>query len=95
MSVFYFDTSALVKRYVQEKGSQWVKEVLAFEKNNLIFLSDISIVEFAAALGKRERLGEITKLERKRGFKFFTQHCTSQYQFEPIHRNYSHCDKTG
>lgn len=90
MSIFYFDTSALVKRYIEEQGSEWVKEVFSSEDKHIILLSEITIIEFAAALGKRERLGEITKLERKRGLKFFSQHCASQYKFEPIHQGVIH-----
>jgi len=27
LNIYFFDTSALVKRYIEEKGSDWVKDV--------------------------------------------------------------------
>jgi predicted nucleic acid-binding protein len=29
MALFFFDSSALVRRYVQEQGSVWVREITA------------------------------------------------------------------
>jgi predicted nucleic acid-binding protein len=37
MSAYYFDTSALVKRYVAEIGSGWVRSVMARRAGNMIY----------------------------------------------------------
>jgi len=51
---FYFDTSALLKRYVAENGSEWITSLVK-DENNLIFTSAITTVEVAWALARRER----------------------------------------
>lgn len=50
MSYFFFDTSALVKRYMQEQGSAWVLDLTDPQKGNSIVLAEITIVEAAAAV---------------------------------------------
>lgn len=54
MTDFYFDTSALLKRYVAENGSEWITSLVK-DENNLIFTSAITTVEVAWALARRER----------------------------------------
>jgi predicted nucleic acid-binding protein len=63
MTNYYFDTSALVKLYITEPGSAWVNQIVYAKSNshllNLVFLSEIGIVETAAALARRQRMGQI------------------------------------
>ena len=58
MSLAYFDTSALVKNYVQEAGSARVRELVAAYE----FLSSaIAPIELLSAVQRRYRQGEISK----------------------------------
>lgn len=57
VSVFYLDTSALVKNYVAEKGSDWVKTLLVSERTPRIFTSHLTAVEASCALARRRREG--------------------------------------
>ena len=58
MSLAYFDTSALVKNYVQEAGSIRVRELLGRYE----FVSAaIAPIELYSAIRRRYRLGEVTK----------------------------------
>ena len=58
MSLAYFDTSALVKNYVQEAGSARVRELVAAYE----FLSSaIAPIELLSAVQRRYRQGEITR----------------------------------
>ncbi len=62
---YYFDSSALVKLYVPETGSQWVKQLVTErlplgELRHTILMSRIAIVETAAAIARRRRTGELT-----------------------------------
>ncbi|MBI1747641.1 MAG: type II toxin-antitoxin system VapC family toxin [Acidobacteria bacterium] len=59
MANFYFDTSALVKFYVQERGSLWVQSLVNPQSANLIFVSMIAEVEAAAAFSRKHRDGEL------------------------------------
>ena len=47
MSLFYLDASALVKRYMREPGSTWVR-TLVDDPANVILTSAISLVEVSA-----------------------------------------------
>jgi predicted nucleic acid-binding protein len=54
----YFDTSALVKRYVRERGSVQVVSLL---RRHDVLTSAITPVEVFSALGRRKRRGELSE----------------------------------
>jgi len=56
----FFDTSALVKRYHSEVGTDLVDAAFG-DKEAVRIISDISVVEFYSAFAKKVRTGEITK----------------------------------
>jgi predicted nucleic acid-binding protein len=53
----YFDTSALVKRYIQERGSEQVRALL---RRHDFLSSAITPVEIVSALCRRRREGDIS-----------------------------------
>jgi uncharacterized protein len=55
MSMLYFDSSALVKRYLTETGSGWVAALTDPASGNTIVLAVITQVEVAAAFAARQR----------------------------------------
>ena len=59
--MIYLDSSALVKRYVEEEGTNSVKSIL--EDNGLIATSKLTYPEILSALMRKVRAGEI---ERKK-----------------------------
>jgi len=54
----YFDTSALVKRYVRERGSAQVGSLL---RRHDLLSSAITPVEILSALGRRKRSGDLSE----------------------------------
>lgn len=52
MTIYFFDTSALLKRYVAEVGSDWVQRTLTEPENDPV-ISQITSVEVVAALTRR------------------------------------------
>ena len=58
MSLAYFDTSVLVKNYIQEAGSTRVRELLGTYE---FVSSAIAPVELRSAVRHRHRQGEMTK----------------------------------
>ena len=60
MSVYYFDSSALVKLYAREVGSTWVEAVADLSAGNQIYTANITEVEVASAISRRRREGQIT-----------------------------------
>jgi len=51
----FFDSSALVKRYVNEIGSAWVGKTVDSASGNKIFIAEITVVEIMAAIARRTR----------------------------------------
>jgi predicted nucleic acid-binding protein len=57
--VYYFDSSALVKRYAIEIGTDWIKALCA-EERNAQAIASIGLVEIVAALAGKQRGGFLT-----------------------------------
>ena len=58
MSLLYLDANALVKRYVHEPGSTWVRTLID-DPANVILISAISLVEVSAAIAICVRIGKL------------------------------------
>lgn len=59
MAAFVFDASGIVKRYVHETGSAWVRGLTDPSASNEIFLSRITRVEVIAAVTRRGKGGQL------------------------------------
>jgi predicted nucleic acid-binding protein len=57
MTTYYADSSALVKRYVNEAGSDWMRTTCDPESAHVIALAHIGLVKIAAALAVKYRQG--------------------------------------
>jgi len=57
--MIYFDSSAFVKRYVEEEGTNFVKSILG--GNGLITTSKLTYPEILSALMRKVRAGEIER----------------------------------
>ena len=55
MGVYFFDTSALVKRYAAEAGSTWVRQITDPKSGNRIYIAVITGVEVVSAIMKKVR----------------------------------------
>jgi uncharacterized protein len=60
MSHYFFDSSALVKRYVPEIGQAWVLSITLPATGNTIIVAQITRVEVASAVMRRSRDGTLT-----------------------------------
>lgn len=60
MAAQFCDSSALVKRYVQETGSAWFRRLVAPRPGNVSYVSHIAAAEVIAALARRARGGALT-----------------------------------
>jgi len=56
---FFFDSSALVKRFAQERGSAFVLSLLRPSAKNRLYAARITEVEVCAALARRQKGGTI------------------------------------
>jgi predicted nucleic acid-binding protein len=84
MTVYFLDTSALVKRYHWERGSEVIDALFA-EQNRRIIISDLSIIELGSALTKKIREGDITPEKYYRALGFFCQDIVNEtIAIEPL-----------
>jgi hypothetical protein len=83
VSVFFLDTSALVKRYVAEVGSRTVVELIAAPDANVL-IADIARAEFASALNRRVRDGTISPEQHRVLKSAFAFHLVDDYLVAPL-----------
>jgi len=87
MSHFYLDASAVVKRYSQENGSDWVKALTDPPAGHTIILGEITLAEVAAALAAKHRAPDgITQKERDDALALFLSHCDAEYELIALSR---------
>jgi predicted nucleic acid-binding protein len=60
MPFYYFDTSALVKRYSRERGTRTVNTLLA-KRGKVAIVGAVAITELYSALALKAREGELTR----------------------------------
>jgi uncharacterized protein len=61
--LYYFDSSALVKRYISEKGTAWVLGITDPGVGNIIFVARITAVEVVSAITRAAWAGSITSAD--------------------------------
>ncbi|HQU91604.1 MAG TPA: type II toxin-antitoxin system VapC family toxin [Pyrinomonadaceae bacterium] len=54
MRTVFLDTSALVKRYVDEVGSEWVSDLFQ-KREDSFYIAELTLVEFTSAVLRRIR----------------------------------------
>jgi len=59
---FYFDTSALVKLFYEEAGSNVIEEIV-LNNENLIYVSELVRLEFLSSIYRRYRQKDLTEAE--------------------------------
>ena len=60
MAIYFLDSSALVKRYINETGSAWVLGLFTPTLSNDFFVAAITGVEIVAAITRRASNGSVT-----------------------------------
>lgn len=61
MASYYFDTSALLKFYIQEEGSEVVAGLIQDTGSDRISILDITLLELRSAVRRRERQGDMSE----------------------------------
>jgi len=59
MAAYLFDASGIVKRYIHEPGTGWVRNLADPLASHEIFLARITMVEVTSAVTRRERGGTL------------------------------------
>lgn len=87
MSILFFDTSALAKRYVPEQGTRWVRTQTASSSGNDIVIAKVTPVEFYSAISRQYHDGviDLTRLQAFR--RLFLYHLQNQYLVMEVSTN--------
>ncbi len=80
MSEAYFiDSSGLVKRYVQEDGTVWVRRLTRRGAGRRIYLAGITAVEVTAAVARRRKGRTLTAAKASSILHRFRRHLAGRY----------------
>jgi uncharacterized protein len=79
VTAYFFDSSALVKRYVIETGTAWVRGITRHNPSTIIYIAHITAVEVTCAVARR-RKGKSLKPPRASSILHrFRQHLAGRY----------------
>jgi hypothetical protein len=80
VTIYFLDSSALVKRYAVETGTAWVSSLCNLVNSHTILIANVTIVEVAAALASKQRSREITPEAYDQVMQDFIRDAATQYQ---------------
>ncbi|MBU1662161.1 MAG: type II toxin-antitoxin system VapC family toxin [Chloroflexi bacterium] len=81
MVTFYLDTSALLKLYVNETGSTWLRRTITTSNEIVLVTTEILIEEVISALNRCVRDETVTQDEYRRLAGGFRYDCHNRYNF--------------
>jgi predicted nucleic acid-binding protein len=75
----FVDSSALVKRYVRETGTSWVRRLTRRSLTTVIYIARITSVEVASAVARRRKDRTLTSRKASSILHRFRQHLAGRY----------------
>ncbi len=84
MADYFLDTSVIVKRYVQEPGTAWVRTLAASASGNFIYLARITEVEVTAAIARRRGQPGLSVAQANGALGLFRQDFAQDYRIAEI-----------
>ena len=79
MAVYFFDSSALVKRHVNETGSVWVRSLTRIKAGHTLYIARITAVEITSAITRRQRGRYLSTAQAGAILGHFRRHLTHRY----------------
>jgi uncharacterized protein len=73
-ATYFVDSSALVKSYVQETGTSWVRSITRRSPSTVIYIARITAVEVSCAIARRRKGRTITARRASSILHGFRQH---------------------
>ncbi|MBI5571108.1 MAG: type II toxin-antitoxin system VapC family toxin [Desulfomonile tiedjei] len=83
MKYYFFDTSALFKRYQRERGSDVIDRIFALPDVKLIVLN-VTITEVLSNFFRLRNIGEISNEELETLIAVFSGEISSRFEIYPI-----------
>jgi uncharacterized protein len=87
MTTYYVDASALIKRYVQETGTAWLRILVAPLAGHTLLTARMTMVEVYSALARRRREGSVPAADCALAAQAFAAHSTTDYDFVELDLN--------
>jgi len=84
LAFYYLETSALVKLYVRESGTERVLALANRASENRLAILGLTQVEFRSAVRRRERNGEIPPLLATQLLETFKRHLETRFVSQTI-----------
>lgn len=84
MAAYYLDTSALVKRYAREAGTDWILDLTDVTAEHDLYTVRVTGPELIAALFRKVRRGEVPPDEARRSAVNFRIDWQQQYQIVEV-----------
>lgn len=79
MNVYFVDTSALAKRYLDEVGSAWTLAWIEPPADNIVVVSELASIEMFSLFARRQREGKLTSLNASSLRVDFLLHVEQEY----------------
>lgn len=80
---YFFDTSAVVKFYHQETGTEWVESIFS-DGESTIVISELTTAEFHSAVAKKIRMKEIEEVAAGQALENFNKDCAERFLIVPL-----------
>jgi predicted nucleic acid-binding protein len=84
VAAYFFDSSAVVKRYLQETGTAWVRSLSAPSSGHFLYVARITDVEVTAALARRRGQPGLSVAQAKVALGLFRQDLAQDYRIAEI-----------
>lgn len=79
MATYFFDTSAIIKRYFPEQGHTWIGTLYDPERSNQLHIAQAALVEVVATMCRKAREQNISQAERDELIDVFRQDIQDVY----------------
>jgi predicted nucleic acid-binding protein len=86
-AAYFVDSSALVKRYVQEVGTSWVRGITRRSPSTVIYIARITAVEVTCAVARRRKGKTLTPRRASLILYRFRQHLAGRYTVAEVTRS--------
>jgi predicted nucleic acid-binding protein len=83
LALYYLETSALVKLYVYEAGTDRLLGLAASDAGHRFAILSLAQVEFRAAIRGRQRRGEISDIAADQLIQAFLRHAEGKFLIQP------------
>jgi uncharacterized protein len=80
LTCYFLDSSALIKRYILEQGTVWMRAIVAPSAGNTLLVSRITPVEVISGVCRRQREGAVTPRVARAVRVLLTQHLQRDYR---------------